>query len=78
MSVLSTATRVRAAVDGQLTAECRLCRLHLTQLPGTDVERALRAFDEAHPPARAEHSLALPWGWRAARTGQPGEDPSRG
>ena len=64
MTVLSTATRVRAGVDGRLTAECRTCRLDLEQLPGTDVERALRAFDAAHgePP----HARTLPWGWRAA------------
>lgn len=67
MKVLSTATRVRAAVDGQLTAECRLCRVHLEQLPGTDVERALSAFDAAHPPGDAAHGRALPWGWRSAR-----------
>ena len=69
--VLSTATRVRAGVDGRLTAECRLCRVHLEQLPGSDVERALAAFDEAHAPARAPHRRTLPWGWRPARTARP-------
>lgn len=67
MNVLSTSTRVRAAVDGQLTAECRLCRVHLEQLPGTDVGRALAAFDAAHAPGAARHARALPWGWRALR-----------
>ena len=67
MNVLSTSTRVRAGEDGQLMAECRLCRLHLEQLPGTDVERALAAFDAAHAPALAVHHRALPWGWRTAR-----------
>jgi hypothetical protein len=62
--ILSTATRVRAGVDGQLTAECRPCRLHLDQLPGTDVERALRTFDAAH--GDGPHTHALPWGWRTA------------
>ena len=66
MTVLSTATRVRAAVDGRLTAECRLCRVHLEQLPGTDVERALSAFDDAHAPGLAVHRRVLPWGWRPA------------
>lgn len=66
VGVLSTATRVRAEVDGRLTAECRPCLLHLQQLPGTDVERALRAFDDAH--GGASHDRALPWGWRAARS----------
>lgn len=67
MKVLSTATRVRAAVDGQLTAECRDCRLHLEQLPGTDVGRALAALDRAH--GQDVHLRDLPWGWRPARTG---------
>lgn len=71
MKVLGTATRVRAGVDGQLTAECRVCRVHLEQLPGTDVQRALSAFDEAHAPGDAEHELALPWGWRPARAARP-------
>ena len=66
MTVLSTATRVRAAVDGRLTAECRLCRIDLEQLPGTDVGRALSAFDDAHPPGETVHRRALPWGWRTA------------
>ena len=66
--MLSTATRVRAAVDGQLTAECRSCHLHLEQLPGTDVERALAAFDRAHAPGRATHLRDLPEGWRRAQT----------
>ena len=64
--MLSTATRVRAAVDGQLTAECRSCHLHLEQLPGTDVERALAAFDRAHAPGRETHPPDLPEGWRRA------------
>ena len=67
MTVLSTATRVRAAVDGQLTAECRSCHLHLEQLPGTDVERALAAFDRAHAPGQAAHQRDLPEGWRRAQ-----------
>lgn len=67
MKVLSTATRVRAGVDGQLTAECRACRLHLEQLPGTDVGRALAAFDRAHAPGQDTHVRDLPWGWRPAR-----------
>lgn len=71
MTVLSTATRVRAGGDGQLTAECRPCRLHLEQLPGTDVGRALAAFDEAHAPKRAAHPRTVPWGWRTARTARP-------
>lgn len=71
MTVLSTATRVRAAVDGRLTAECRLCRIDLEQLPGTDVGRALSAFDEAHAPGKAVHDRALPWGWRTARAPRP-------
>ncbi len=66
MTLLGTATRVRAAVDGRLTAECRLCRVHLEQLPGTDVERALSAFDVAHGPGDLAHVRALPWGWRTA------------
>ncbi len=66
MTLLGTATRVRAAVDGRLTAECRLCRVHLEQLPGTDVGRALSAFDDAHGPGDAPHRRALPWGWRTA------------
>ena len=66
MTVLSTATRVRAAVDGQLTAECRSCDLHLEQLPGTDVERALAAFDRAHAPGQVTHLRDLPEGWRRA------------
>ena len=66
MRLLGTPTRVRAAVDGRLTAECRLCRVHLEQLPGTDVERALSAFDDAHAPGDAAHRRALPWGWRTA------------
>ena len=68
MKVLSTSTRVRAGVDGQLTAECRPCRVDLEQLPGTDVGRALSAFDEAHPPGGAPHSRTLPWGWRSGRS----------
>ena len=71
VTVLSTATRVRAAGDGRLTAECRLCRIDLEQLPGTDVERALAAFDEAHAPGDAVHDLALPWGWRPSRATPP-------
>ena len=71
MKVLSTATRVRAAADGHLTAECRTCRLHLEQLPGTDVGRALTAFDEAHTPGDAPHAHQLPWGWRATRAARP-------
>lgn len=67
MKVLSTSTRVRAGVDGQLTAECRPCRVELEQLPGTDVGRALAAFDEAHAPGAAAHRRTLPWGWRTAR-----------
>lgn len=67
MRALSTATRVRAEVDGRLTAECRPCLLHLEQLPGTDVQRALSAFDDAHAPAVAVHARSLPWGWRAVR-----------
>lgn len=66
MTVLSTATRVRAAVDGQLTAECRSCGLHLVQVPDTDVERALEAFDRAHAPGRETHVRDLPEGWRRA------------
>ena len=66
MKVQSTATRVRAGVDGRLTAECRPCRLHLEQLPGTDVARALAAFDAAHAPVRAPHGRTAPWGWRTA------------
>lgn len=68
VKVMSTATRVRAGVDGSLTAECRLCRLHLEQQPGSDVERALAAFDAVHPPGDAPHARTLPWGWRGART----------
>ena len=68
MTVLSTATRVRAAVDGQLTAECRSCGVHLEQLLGADVERALAAFDRAHSPGQETHARALPEGWRRART----------
>ena len=64
MKVLSTATRVRAGVDGRLTAECRPCRLHLEQLPGTDVSRALAAFDAVH--GDGPHGGSLPWGWRTA------------
>jgi hypothetical protein len=71
VKVLSTATRVRAGADGQLTAECRPCLLHLEQLPGTDVERALSAFDEAHAPGDAAHDCSLPWGWRATRAARP-------
>ena len=67
MTVLSTATRVRAGTTGQLMAECCSCRVHLEQLPGTDVERALAAFDEQHPPRRSGHGRTLPWGWRPAR-----------
>lgn len=67
MTVLSTATRVRAAVDGRLTAECRSCHLHLEQLPGTDVERALAAFDRAHAPGDESHRPDLPEGWRRAQ-----------
>ena len=67
MSVLSTATRVRAGTTGQLTAECCLCRTHLEQLPGTDVARALAAFDGQHPPRESAHGRTLPWGWRPAR-----------
>jgi hypothetical protein len=70
VKLLSTATRVRAGVDGQLTAECVTCRLHLVQLPGTDVGRALSSFDEAHPGA-APHDRTLPWGWRATRAARP-------
>lgn len=71
MTSLSTATRVRAAQDGRLTAECRACRVHLEQLPGTDVGRALRTFDAAHAPSDAVHDRAMPWGWRAARPVEP-------
>ena len=71
MKVLGTATRVRAGVDGQLAAECRVCRVHLEQLPGTDVQRALSAFDDAHAPGDAAHDLALPWGWRPSRAVRP-------
>lgn len=67
MTVLSTATRVRAGADGRLTAECRPCQVHLEQLDGSDVERALAAFDEAHPPGAEDHGPALPWGWCAAQ-----------
>ena len=66
-TVLSTATRVRAGVDGRLTAECRPCRVHLEQLPGCDVARALTSFDEAHAPGERVHGRVLPWGWRAVR-----------
>ncbi len=71
MTVLSTATRVRAAVDGRLTAECRVCRVHLEQLPGTDVERALSAFDACHASGAAVHRPELPWGWRVGRDARP-------
>jgi hypothetical protein len=71
VNVLSTATRVRAGTTGQLTAECCLCSVHLEQLPGTDVERALAAFDEQHPPRTSAHGRTLPWGWRAARAVRP-------
>jgi hypothetical protein len=71
VKVLSTATRVRAGVDGQLMAECRPCRLHLEQLPGTDVGRALAALDEAHAPGDAPHDRNLPWGWRTTRAARP-------
>jgi hypothetical protein len=66
-TLLSTATRVRAGDDGQLTAECRLCHVHLEQLPGSDVERALASFDEVHSPKEQAHRRALPWGWRGVR-----------
>jgi hypothetical protein len=66
VTLLGTATRVRAAVDGRLTAECRLCRVHLEQLAGTDVQRALSAFDDSHPPGDVAHRRTLPWGWRTA------------
>jgi hypothetical protein len=59
---------VRAADDGRLTAECRPCGVHLEQLPGSDVERALSAFDDAHTPGDVAHRRALPWGWRTVRT----------
>jgi hypothetical protein len=72
VTVLSTATRVRAGTAGQLTAECCSCRVHLEQLPGTDVERALAAFDEQHPPRRSGHGSTLPWGWRPARAAPAG------
>ena len=67
MTVVSTVTRVRADADGQLTAECRRCRLHLEQLPGADVEQALSALDRAHAADGTEHDRGLPQGWRAAR-----------
>ena len=67
MKVLSTDARVRAGVDGHLTAECRRCRVDLEQLPGTDVQRALAAFDSAHAPGDGAHRLDLPWGWRVVR-----------
>ena len=63
---LSTDTRVRADADGRLTAECRPCRVHLEQLPGADVERALAAFDATHAGADAEHGYRVPQGWRRA------------
>ena len=64
---LSTDTRVRADADGRLTAECRPCRVHLEQLPGADVERALAAFDATHAGADdVPHDSAVPWGWRRA------------
>lgn len=76
VKVLSTATRVRATGDGRLTAECRSCRVHLEQLPGADVERALAAFDQAHleravhPPhaAMGPALRAPPWRPEAAST----------
>jgi hypothetical protein len=71
VKVLSTATRVRAGVDGRLTAECRPCRLHLEQLPGTDVGRALDAFDAAHAPGTVPHDRNLPWGWRTQHAARP-------
>jgi hypothetical protein len=41
--------------------------VHLEQLPGTNVERALATFDQAHASPRAVHPRTLPWGWRSAR-----------
>ena len=63
---LSTDTRVRADGDGRLTAECRPCRVHLEQLPGADVERALAAFDATHAGADGPHGRRVPRGWRRA------------
>ncbi len=64
MTVLSPVTRVRAGADGQLTAECCRCRLHLEQLPGTDVEQALSALDRGHAAGAAQHDPGPPTGWR--------------
>jgi len=71
MKVLSTATRVRAGADGRLTAECCPCGLQLEQVAGADVEQALAAFDQAHPPGQARHLRRLPRGWRPARAVPP-------
>jgi hypothetical protein len=67
MTRLSTDTRVRADADGRLTAECRRCRIHLEQLPGVNVERALAAFDATHTGAEdVPHDVGVPRGWRRA------------
>lgn len=67
MTRLSTDMRVRADADGRLTAECRRCHIHLEQLPGADVERALAAFDATHTGADdLPHEPGVPRGWRRA------------
>lgn len=71
--MLSGVTRVRAATDGSLTAECRACGIVLEQLDEADVARALAAFDGCHPATPlAVHAGHVPAGWRASRRGAPG------
>jgi hypothetical protein len=65
MTTLTTST-VGRSDDRSLTAECWVCGLYLEQVPGVDVQGALRAFRTCHPmTSGAQHSLRLPEGWRA-------------
>jgi hypothetical protein len=59
-------TTVGRSDDRTLTAECWVCGLYLEQVPGIDVQAALRAFRTCHPmTAGAPHAQRLPDGWRA-------------
>ena len=64
-----SATQVRSAADGRLTARCVLCRTDFVQAPGADVGVALRALDNAHPASSdVRHSTRTPAGWRLVAT----------
>ncbi len=63
-------TLVRLPRLEPITAECRVCGIHLQQLPGTDLAEGLRAFRTHHPMTSAEpHLRRTPAGWREPLSG---------